>query len=278
MTADGSDAPLGAPRFDVVLRGYDRRQVDEHVARLQRVLARMRRDLDFARNMPQPVLTPAGVRPSPTPRYRPEGRLEALLENRSEGPDVVGSFTDRMQAILNAAEEEAAEIRDRARAVRRAEEEKAAGLRRSLIDLARQRDAVLAELTRLRGQLDGLLAAPTTRVVLPVQGNAASMSSAEVHVRDAGAGQPLPGTPPGPGGAVGGEPDGPWPEAEPAAERTAVLAPARERAEDDAEPADEHGPGTALLPAAERPDAAPEDDAPDTHDSTASASVSSRSG
>ena len=34
MTADGSDRSFGAPRFDVVLRGYDRRQVDEHLSRL----------------------------------------------------------------------------------------------------------------------------------------------------------------------------------------------------------------------------------------------------
>ncbi len=44
MTADVG--PPGVPRFNVVLRGYDRRQVDEHVARLQRVIARMRADLN----------------------------------------------------------------------------------------------------------------------------------------------------------------------------------------------------------------------------------------
>ena len=58
-----SDAGVpGAPRFDVVLRGYDRRQVDEHVDRLQRVLARMRADLDVARSQPMPSV-PAGGTP-----------------------------------------------------------------------------------------------------------------------------------------------------------------------------------------------------------------------
>ena len=35
MTADGADRPGGSPRFDVVLRGYDRRQVDEHIVQMQ---------------------------------------------------------------------------------------------------------------------------------------------------------------------------------------------------------------------------------------------------
>ena len=48
MTADGGDRSFGAPRFDVVLRGYDRRQVDEHLSRLQRLMGRMRSDLDAA--------------------------------------------------------------------------------------------------------------------------------------------------------------------------------------------------------------------------------------
>src|SRR4051812_20317961 len=98
----------GAPRFDVVLRGYDRRQVDEHVARLQRAVARMRADLELARSQPLPVVAspsggvPApgqqgapGVRPRPTPRPRPGGPMP-----HGESPDMIGNFTDRMQSIL----------------------------------------------------------------------------------------------------------------------------------------------------------------------------------
>jgi syndecan 1 len=182
MTADGGERSLGAPRFDVVLRGYDRRQVDEHVARLQRVLARMRADLDAVRSHPFPAVgpqpgmgpgqrpigpmppmgpqpgPPPGPRPRPTPRPRPGG---------PESPDMIGSFTERMQSILQAAEEEAEEIRAAAR--RDAEAEAAAvrkeqeSARSELAELSRQRDAVVAELTRLRGQLEGLLGAPTAR-------------------------------------------------------------------------------------------------------------------
>src|SRR4051794_16753622 len=122
MTADGSDRSFGAPRFDVVLRGYDRRQVDEHLSRLQRLMGRMRTDLDTARSQLAPP-TPVGGRARPTPRPRPDG-LPPTGAN-----DVVGTFTDRMHAILQAAEEEAAEIRNKARAAARADEERAVALR-----------------------------------------------------------------------------------------------------------------------------------------------------
>lgn len=196
MTADGSDRTFGAPRFDVVLRGYDRRQVDEHLSRLQRLMGRMRSDLDAARTqqtLPIGPPTPAGGRPRPTPRPRPDGSPP------TGGNDVVGTFTDRMHAILQAAEEEAAEIRNKARTAARADEERAAALRaatraeeetarKTVADLVRQRDAVLAELTRVRGQLEGLLSGPTTRITLPIHESGPDR-------REAGAGQPLPGTP-----------------------------------------------------------------------------------
>ena len=207
MTADGGDRSFGAPRFDVVLRGYDRRQVDEHLSRLQRLMGRMRSDLDAARTQQAPPIgppTPAGGRPRPTPRPRPDGSPP------TGGNDVVGTFTDRMHAILQAAEEEAAEIRNKARTAARADEEWAAALRaatraeeeaarKTVADLVRQRDAVLAELTRVRGQLEGLLSGPTTRITLPTQ-------ESRPDRREAGAGQPLPGTPHSPEPVPASEP------------------------------------------------------------------------
>jgi syndecan 1 len=199
MTTDGADRSFGAPRFDVVLRGYDRRQVDEHLSRLQRVLSRMRGDLDTARTQAVPPgpptgpFTPPGVRPRPTPRPRPD------MSPAREAPDVVGTFTDRMQTILQAAEDEAAEIKAKARSAVRSEEERLATARATaraeeemarvnLANLLRQRDAVLADLTRVRGQLEALLSGPTARIVVPTQDSTAAR-------RDAGAGHPLPGTP-----------------------------------------------------------------------------------
>src|SRR4051794_20510602 len=150
MTADvGGPA---APRFDVVLRGYDRKQVDEHVARLQRVWARMRADLEMARSQPLPLVPPPGFGPGPgLPPPPPPGpglRPRPTPRPRSDQGDTIGTFTDRMQNILQAAEEEAAEIRGKARAAARAERE---SVRAELADLIRQRDALRAEVGRMRG-------------------------------------------------------------------------------------------------------------------------------
>lgn len=187
MTADAGAA--GAPRFDVVLRGYDRRQVDEHVARLQRVLARMRDDIEAGRSRPDPVVPGPPGPARPTPRPRPTQQPSAA------SPDMIGNFSDRMQSILAGAEEEAAEIRKKALADRDA-------ARAELAALARQRDAVLTDLNRMRGQLEGMLAAPTARIVLPTremaprEGSPQERSLPSPRPRDAGAGRgaPTPGT------------------------------------------------------------------------------------
>ena len=62
--------------------------------------------------------------------------------------------------------------------------------RTSLTELVRQRDAVLADLTRIRGQLEALLSGPTTRITPPTQ-----RTGTAVEARwEASAGQPLLGT------------------------------------------------------------------------------------
>ncbi len=167
MTNDGGGS--GAPRFDVVLRGYDRRQVDEHVARMQRIIGRMRADLELARSQPLPIVQPAAGMPvehssrsAPRPRAHP-----------GDSPDVVGSFTDRMQTILQSAEEEAAEIRKKAHSSARSELQAA---RAEVADLARQRDIMVTELNRLRGQLETMLSAPTAKMT-PVVRNGSGTPS-----------------------------------------------------------------------------------------------------
>lgn len=187
MTNDGGGS--GAPRFDVVLRGYDRRQVDEHVARMQRIIGRMRADLELARSQPLPIVAPAAAgipasdpngRSAPRPRPRP-----------GDGPDVVGSFTDRMQSILQSAEEEAAEIRKKAHASARSELQAA---RAEVADLARQREIMVTELNRLRGQLETMLSAPTAKMA-PVAREGGSPASTSAR-RD---GKPRPSPKPRPG-------------------------------------------------------------------------------
>src|SRR3954452_7666667 len=199
MTTDGADRSFGAPRFDVVLRGYDRRQVDEHLSRLQRVLSRMRGDLEAARGQAGSEGASAGSPTSPGGRPRPAPRPRPDIPADRGAPDVVGTFTDRMQTILQAAEDEAAEIRAKARSAVRSEEERLATTRAAvraeeetaritLTNLLSQRDAVLADLTRMRGQLEALLSGPTARIAVPVQDTTAAR-------RDAGAGHPLPRMP-----------------------------------------------------------------------------------
>lgn len=198
MTTDAGAA--GVPRFDVVLRGYDRRQVDEHVARMSRTIARMRSDLDIIRSQPLPAVGPDPLRPSPQPRP-------------GESPDMIGNFTDRMQGILQKAEEEAAEIRNRARAAARSEEERA---KSQVADLTRQRDALAAEVARLRQERDGIAAgretASPTSVLRPSPGGAPSGPPVS-RTRDGGQGgpgsgadspgaQPAPRPRPGPGAPV----------------------------------------------------------------------------
>jgi hypothetical protein len=178
--ADRSDEPVSVPRFNVVLRGYHRRQVDEHLSRLHHRFNVLRRRLDSARS--QAVQAPPGVpgaRPPPTLQPRPED-----LPTGGDRPDVVGAFIDRLQAIVRAAEKEAGEIRGKAqaaaRAAVRAEEERAAAaraaacaaeetVRTSLAELVRQRDAVLLDLARVRGQVESLRSGPSTRSTPPLQ-------------------------------------------------------------------------------------------------------------
>lgn len=118
---------------------------------------------------------PRRARPPPTLQPRPEG-----LPPGGDRPDVVGAFIDRLQAIVRAAEKEAGEIRGKARAAVRAEEERAAAaraaacaaeetVRTSLAELVRQRDAVLADLARVRGQVEALRSGPSTRSTPPLQ-------------------------------------------------------------------------------------------------------------
>ena len=261
--ADDAGLPT-TPRFAVVLRGYKRRQVDEHVERLQRVFARMRADLDAARSQSP---TPAGPVARAAPRPRPGG---------PEG-DQIGSFTDRMQSILAEAEAEAAEIRRNAHQAARAETE---GVRAQLADLIRQRDAVLAELTRMRGQLEGMLAAPTASMParsgpgyrpgppLPPPGPdpARRYGPAPLGPAVPVAGGPLgdrgPGAPPGPVPSVpthpGAGPSGAVPRAPEAATRSADPP----RTGSTAAPAVAHGsvpaaPGRAPRSGADRAGAGP---------------------
>jgi hypothetical protein len=165
LDLSGVEEDSPGPHFDVVLRGYDRRQVDEHVAGLRRMNAQLRAQLAVRerRRATSPGTPPSGI----------EGRLsDTIAESRrspapgprdgsggdgSGGPDMGGAFNDRLRGILQAAEQEAQLVRSKAAESLLAEH---AESRAALADLRAQRDAVVDELVRLRGWLDEVVSGP----------------------------------------------------------------------------------------------------------------------
>ncbi|MCW2632216.1 MAG: hypothetical protein JWR88_1178 [Pseudonocardia sp.] len=140
MTATGS-GPLPAPaRFDVVLRGYDRGQVEEHVAQLNGILARLRDELRAAHQQ----LARQGS-PQPAPRPQPQ----------DPPAEMVASVGRRMQSMMRAAEADAEEVRRKAEADA-VQLEKATQMQ--VAELVMQRDALLGDLARLRGEAEEIAA------------------------------------------------------------------------------------------------------------------------
>ncbi|WP_156934811.1 hypothetical protein [Pseudonocardia spinosispora] len=163
MTADHGDnavpgryphRPDGDGRFEVVVRGYDRRQVDEYIANLELTIARQRTELEQAREALSrsggngafrgPDGQAAGFNSGTAPARNAEG----------SGGQMIEAFTGRLQTILQEAHEEAEEIRSNAHSFARKEEEAA---RARITDLERRRDAVVGDLSRVRNGLDALV-------------------------------------------------------------------------------------------------------------------------
>lgn len=166
---DLPDAPEEAegPHFDVVLRGYDRTQVDEHVAGLRRMVAQLRAQLAVRERR----------RSDPPEAAPPRGELAATLQEgavttpppvdasaaspapaEGSGPKdrgVVDAFNERLRGILQAAEQEAQLVRSKAAESLLAEH---AESRAALADLRAQRDSVFDELVRVKSHLDELVA------------------------------------------------------------------------------------------------------------------------
>lgn len=167
---DLPDAPEEAqgPHFDVVLRGYDRAQVDEHVAGLRRMVAQLRAQLAVReRRRPGPDEAPGskgvlaatlqeGARATPPPVDASAAVPEPSPAPSGE-PDGVDAFNERLRGILQAAEQEAQMVRSKAAESLLAEH---AESRAALADLRAQRDAVFDELVRMKNHLDDLVANP----------------------------------------------------------------------------------------------------------------------
>ena len=151
---------FGAPRFDVVLRGYDRRQVDEHISRLQRLMGRMRSDLDVAQCQQAAAARPApGRAGSGHARPRapaPTGPPPTATTSSARSPTACRASCrpPRRRPRRSGARPRPPGPRRTVRAVTAATHGGGDGPHHA-VGPDPQRDAVLTELTRVRGQLEG---------------------------------------------------------------------------------------------------------------------------
>jgi DivIVA domain-containing protein len=112
-----SSRPAPAPpQFDMVLRGYDRIEVDEYIASILEENAALRRELDARASRPD-------TQPAPQPAAQPS---PSSYDMDTPAED---SFGFRAEKLLRLAERESAEVRTRA--TRDAEAVEAAARRRS---------------------------------------------------------------------------------------------------------------------------------------------------
>jgi DivIVA domain-containing protein len=111
-----SRPPIEPPQFDMVLRGYDRIEVDEYIAAILEENAALRRELD--------------ARAAPRPERRPEpAAAPAAPQQYGVDTPAEDSFGFRAEKLLRLAERESAEMRTRA--TRDAEAVEATARRRS---------------------------------------------------------------------------------------------------------------------------------------------------
>ncbi|WP_433784188.1 DivIVA domain-containing protein [Actinomycetospora sp. CA-101289] len=217
LDLSGIEEDSPGPHFDVVLRGYDRRQVDEHVAGLRRMNAQLRAQLAVRERRRAGASTGPAIegalsdtipeaRRSPSPSPRGDGD-----EGATGGPDMVGAFNDRLRGILQAAEQEAQLVRSKAAESLLAEH---AESRAALAELRAQRDAVVDELVRLRGRLDEIVSGPARPSSAPPAHHGPPRPGGPWRGPARPPGPPFPG--PRPQGPYGGPPSAPVPMGPPA--------------------------------------------------------------
>ena len=154
--------PSGAlDGFDVVLRGYDRHQVDGHLARVAVLVEQMRAELAGSLARESAAAAELARVSAELERGRPS--FDALGERVSQMLGLAESEAAQMRAdadrdataLRRAAEREAADIRSDAR---REAEELGAAARREVAELADRRVELLTEIAQMRDALDGILA------------------------------------------------------------------------------------------------------------------------
>jgi cell division septum initiation protein DivIVA len=150
--------------FDLVLRGYDRHQVDGHLARVAVLVEQLRSELAGSVARESAATAELARVSAELERGRPSfdslgERVSQMLGLAETEADQMRSDADRdASALRQAAEREAADIRSDAR---REAEELGAAARREVTDLADRRVELLSEIAHMRDALNGILAGAT---------------------------------------------------------------------------------------------------------------------
>jgi FtsZ-binding cell division protein ZapB len=124
--------------FDLVVRGYDRRQVDEHVGRLEQELAELAWQRDVLDAERQQVRTA---------REEVANERAAWEEQKATWQPSFSSLGERVNEILSMSQQEAEQLR--ARTARECEEER----RKVDQEIARTREAFTAESAQTKAEL-----------------------------------------------------------------------------------------------------------------------------
>jgi DivIVA domain-containing protein len=187
------DRPAYAEGFDLVLRGYDRHQVDAHLARTAALVTDMQEALAAAGARETALAAELAAVRAELERGRPS--FDALGERVASMLSLAESEATQMRtdaerdavALRTAAEREAADIRSDAR---READELGSTARREITTLSTRRQDLLTDIEAIRDQLD---AVATGRPDLPPPPEAAEPIVGDTIVLPRGdAGEPNP--------------------------------------------------------------------------------------
>jgi cell division septum initiation protein DivIVA len=148
--------------FDVVLRGYERHQVDTHLRALAVLVEQLREELTESSRRDSVLSADLARLRGENERGRPS--FEALGERVAQMLSLAESEASQLRAdaekdaaaLRQAADQEAANTRS---AARREAEELGAAARREVVELSDQRVVLLTEIAAIRDTLNSVLAA-----------------------------------------------------------------------------------------------------------------------
>jgi len=156
---DAGIGPRDGARFSVALRGYDRIEVDECLARIAGVISSLQAAARGSRRPERPTPSPEQRKPPVPIAPQQDGRSE--VSGQLSGEDGFGA---RLEKIMVLARQEAAEIRAGAMAEARqlVEQSRQAAVERER-ELQQQRRQADAEISELRGRAEQEMAGARDR-------------------------------------------------------------------------------------------------------------------